>query len=161
MASNKSNRAQSPSSTNLIVFNSIDANTLLRNKTILRFWIRSIVKKEKKSLSFLSFNFCSDDYLLKMNKKFLKHNFYTDIITFDLCEDNFVSGDIYISLDRVKENAKSGGVLFHVELERVLIHGVLHLCGYKDKTEKEVAHMRKKEDNGLLLLNQLKKSYLT
>jgi rRNA maturation RNase YbeY len=87
-----------------------------------------------------------------MNKNYLKHDFYTDIITFDFSENNLISGDIYISKERVKENAAELNDAFHVELKRVMVHGVLHLCGYKDKTRAEKEKMRKKEDECLSLL---------
>ncbi len=95
---------------------------------------------------------CSDEYLLDINKKFLSHDYYTDIITFDYTEGKRISGELYISIDRVKENAKQLGVSFPNELHRVMIHGVLHLCGYKDKTRKDREMMRTKEDQKLKML---------
>ncbi len=100
----------------------------------------------------LSFVFCTDDYLLKVNKKFLNHDYYTDIITFDYNESNRVSGDLIISIDRVKENAITHQCSFHTELYRVIIHGVLHLLGYSDKTETQQKEMRELEN---LYLSQL------
>ena len=115
-------------------------------------WIVSEIEKENCELGNVNYIFCSDEYLLKMNIKHLDHDYYTDIISFDYCEDNLISGDLFISLDRIKENA----VLFGTnesEVYRVMIHGVLHLCGYKDDTEEESETMRKREDEALLRLD--------
>jgi len=101
---------------------------------------------EKKTLEEISYVFCSDNYLLKINQNHLNHDTYTDIITFDYSEGNLISSEIYISIDRVKENAKTHSAAILDELHRVIIHGVLHLCGYKDKTTKEAEAMRRKED---------------
>ena len=90
--------------------------------------------------------FCTDDYLLEINKTYLNHDFYTDIITFDYTMNGVISGDLFISVDRVKDNAESFSVSFDNELKRVIYHGVLHLCGYKDKTEKDEKEMREKEN---------------
>jgi rRNA maturation RNase YbeY len=98
-------------------------------------------------VNFISFNFCSDKYILELNNSSLKHNYYTDIITFELNQKNEeIEGDIYISIDRVKENAKVLNESIINELHRVIIHGVLHLCGYKDKSSKESKMMRNKEN---------------
>ena len=99
----------------------------------------------------LNFVFTNDETILKTNIQFLNHNTYTDIITFDYCEDNLISGDIIISTERVQENAKKFNAEFDTELKRVVIHGVLHLCGYKDKTAKDSEVMRKKENQALSL----------
>ena len=93
--------------------------------------------------------FVTDGYLLEMNKKHLNHDYYTDIITFDYCEGNIISGDLFISLDRVRENASTFDTPFLVELKRVMIHGVLHLCGHKDKTKEEEENMRSLENKYL------------
>lgn len=135
-----------------IMFNDIDLKTNFKNRTEIKKWIKKSVIKEGYKLGELSFNFCSDEELLKINIEHLNHNFYTDIITFELNEDGVVIGDIYISIDRVKDNAKQQGTTFTNELMRVLIHGVMHLCGYKDKTKKDAALMREKEDYYLSLL---------
>jgi probable rRNA maturation factor len=152
MVNSKLKQEQLLSLTELISFNNIDLNFTLKQKKHIRSWIQQSIQKESKKLSFISYNFCSDKYLLKINKKYLSHNDYTDIITFDLCEGKDISGDIYISIERVKENAKTNFTGFHVELCRVLIHGVLHLCGYKDKSDKDAKKMRSKEDFYLALL---------
>lgn len=135
-----------------IMFNDIDLKTNFKNRTEIKKWIKKSVIKEGYKLGELSFNFCSDEELLKINIEHLNHDFYTDIITFELNEDGVVIGDIYISIDRVKDNAKQQGTIFTNELMRVLIHGVMHLCGYKDKTKKDAALMREKEDYYLSLL---------
>ncbi len=119
-------------------------------RTQVKAVIRDLFKKEKTKLEQLQYIFCSDDYLLEINKQHLQHNYYTDIITFDLSEkSNAVIGEIYISVDRVKENARNYSVSFKQELLRVIFHGALHLCGYKDKTEKDQVLMRKAEDKYL------------
>ena len=101
---------------------------------------------EQKAIENLNFIFCSDAYLLEKNRQFLNHNTYTDIITFDYCKDQLIIGDVFISIERVKENAESFKVHFEKELDRVLIHGVLHLLGYKDKSDQEKIQMREKEE---------------
>lgn len=116
-------------------------------------WIDSVAKKEKYKVASLTFVFCSDSYLLNMNKDFLNHDYLTDILTFDLSEKkNVISGEIYISVDRVKENALAFKVPFKTELHRVIIHGVLHLMGYSDKGKANTLKMREKEDRCLSLL---------
>lgn len=115
-------------------------------------WIKSVIKKEKAVLSEINYIFCSDNYLLTLNQQFLNHNTLTDIITFNTSEQKGVlAADIYISLDRVKENADKFNVLFQDEIHRVMIHGVLHLLGFKDKKPAEKALMRKKEEACLSL----------
>lgn len=103
----------------------------------------------------LSYIFCTDDYLLSLNKQFLEHDTFTDIVTFDLSpSDKVLQGELYISTDRVRENAEVFGTGYHMELHRVIFHGALHLCGFGDKTPEEVVEMRKQEENCL-------KAYLT
>lgn len=121
------------------------------DKNLIINWLTASLKKEKKVPGELNFIFCSDKYLLKINREYLNHDFYTDIITFDYTQKNLVSGDIYISIDRVKENAATYRVSFQNELLRVIIHGVLHLCGYKDKTKAHARLMGEKEDYYLSL----------
>lgn len=115
-------------------------------------WLSSVVEPEGFSLSDLTLIFCSDDHLLKINQDFLEHDYYTDIITFDYCSDDLISGDLFISIDRVIDNAKYFNVTFDQELHRVIVHGVLHLCGYQDKSPEEETIMRQKESNALLLM---------
>lgn len=119
-------------------------------RTLVKEVIRNLFKKEKTKLEQLQYIFCSDEYLLTINKQHLNHNYYTDIITFDLSDKpDAVTGEIYISIDRVRDNAQTYQVSFKQELLRVIFHGALHLCGYKDKTEKDQALMRKAEDKYL------------
>ena len=109
-------------------------------------WIINSIINESKRVGDLCFIFCKDEYLLEKNIQFLNHNTYTDIITFDYCEGDIISGDIFVSIERVTENANEFGVNFEDELDRVLIHGVLHLAGYQDKSKEEINTMREKED---------------
>ena len=113
----------------------------------LIFWIQKTIESEAFQLQSLHFIFCKDDYLYKINRKFLNHDTLTDVITFPYSKKkNLIEGDIYISLERIKENANKYAVTFMQELKRVMIHGVLHLCGYGDKKKKEKIIMRKKEN---------------
>jgi len=115
-------------------------------------WIKRVALSEKKQIDQLNFIFCSDDYLLKINREYLNHNSYTDIITFPTNESPLViAGDIFISVERVKENAVAFDVDFTNELRRVIIHGVLHLIGFKDKSKDQKKEMREKEDAYLSL----------
>jgi len=115
-------------------------------------WILNCIKKYKKITGSINFIFCSDTYLLEINRKYLNHNYYTDIITFDYCEGDVINGDIYISIDRVEDNSKKFNSVFSIELHRVMIHGVLHLVGLKDSTEEEKLVMRNAEN---LCLNSM------
>ena len=118
----------------------------IADKSLLKKWIKKVVKIEGSAIAELNFIFCDDEYLLEKNNTFLKHDTLTDIITFDYSQKNMLTGDVYISIERVKENAQNYEVSFKNELHRVIIHGVLHLLGYKDKDEKHQKEMRKKED---------------
>ena len=109
-------------------------------------WLNQVISNEAKEEGDITYIFCNDDYLLEKNIRFLNHNTLTDVITFDYCEGNSVSGDIFISIERVKENSEVFKVDFLTELNRVMVHGLLHLLGYKDKTERESNLMRKKEN---------------
>lgn len=131
-----------------------DVSTRVENKKLIYNWISSVVISEKKTLGELAIILCSDEYLLDINKRFLDHHFYTDIITFDYCEGKVVSGELYISIDRIRENADKYKVGVFEELNRVIIHGVLHLCGYKDKTDKDMKRMRSKENEKLKMLTK-------
>ena len=117
-----------------------------------KIWLQQVIRKEGKVPGDIAYIFCDDDYMLERNVAFLNHDTYTDIITFDECVGNIVAGSILISLDRVGENAGAFGKSFENEFLRVLVHGTLHLCGYKDKTEEEAKTMRQKEDESLALL---------
>jgi rRNA maturation RNase YbeY len=116
------------------------------SKLQLKRFAKELVNDENKVLKDLSFVFTDDDYLLEVNKQYLDHDYYTDVITFDYSVFPLVSGDVMISLDRVKDNADSLGLNFELEFYRVVFHGLLHLCGYKDKQKEDVALMRSKED---------------
>lgn len=126
------------------------------HKDKLRLLLKEVCKQENAQLSFINCVFCSDEYLLQINKKHLKHNFLTDIITFDFSEKkDQIEGDLYISVDRVKENAKKYGDTFKTETIRVVLHGLLHLIGYKDKSEKEKKRMRVLENKYVSLYMEL------
>ncbi|MCR9286543.1 MAG: rRNA maturation RNase YbeY [Bacteroidetes bacterium] len=140
----------------IINFHSEEIDFILINVELKKSWVTKIIEQENKMLLLLNFIFCSDDYLHKINLEYLEHDTYTDIITFPLAEDPDIEGDIFISIDRVKENAIKFETSFENELNRVLAHGVFHLCGYRDKTEEEATLMRQKENQALLLLNQIK-----
>ncbi len=116
-------------------------------------WIKETIISEGKVPGDISFIFCSDNYLLEVNKQYLNHDYFTDIITFDYVDNSIISGDIFISCDRVKENAREFNTEFLNELSRIIIHGVLHLCGYKDKSKKDKLLMTQKEDFYLNLLS--------
>lgn len=138
-------------STLKIKFFFIDVKVSLSHREKLKSFILQIFKKEQKKVGSLNYIFCTDKYLLKINSRYLNHNYYTDILTFDLSTQNHVSGDIYISIPRVKQNAKKYSISFSSELKRVMFHGALHLCGHNDKTTLEISLMRKAENKLLLL----------
>lgn len=137
-------------------FHKEDVKFLLSHKQLIFNTLDKLLRKEKYKKGEINFIFCSDPYLKSINKKFLQHNYFTDIITFDYTTGGVVSGDIYISVDRVKDNAKTYSTSFNNELARVIFHGVLHLCGYKDKSPKDAKTMREKEDYYLSLLAKIK-----
>lgn len=138
-----------------IFFRSADRTLQLPDRTGLKEFIQSLFKKERKRLVSLTYVFCSDEYLLQINRDFLQHDFYTDIISFGLSEPGFpIEAEIYISLDRVKENAKTYGRSYKEEVLRVAFHGALHLCGYGDKKKREITLMREKEDHYLRLFEK-------
>lgn len=121
----------------------------LQNRKTLKRFIASMLQKESMAASgYINFIFCSDEELLTINQKFLNHDFYTDIVSFQLSEQEseVLEAEIYISIDRVRENSKALGISFKREFHRIIFHGILHLCGYKDKTEKEEKEMRRMED---------------
>ena len=133
-----------------IFFNNADKGTCLRFRTKLKAFISKQCQKEGVRIEALQYVFCSDAYLLDINKRFLNHDFYTDIISFDLSEQKgSLVGDVYISIERVKENAKTERNLYMHELLRVIFHGALHFCGYKDKKPADVKVMRSMEDKWL------------
>jgi len=130
-----------------------DFDDLLLNEIDLTNWISKVCSSENHEFGDISLIFCSDYYLLDMNRTHLDHDYYTDIITFDYTENQLVSGDLFISVDRVRDNASDFNVSFEHELHRVIIHGVLHLCGYKDKSNDEEKLMRTKENNALSMIS--------
>ena len=136
-----------------IIFHQEDISFRLKNIKKIKSWIEKSVALERGIVGDLNYIFCSDTYLHKINLEYLKHDTLTDIITFDYSEKKQISGDIFISIDRIKENALKFNQSTDIELNRVLIHGVLHLLGYKDKTPKEKETMRAKEDFYLTLLS--------
>ena len=128
----------------------LQQNISIRNRAALKLFISKIFKQEKRKLQNLSYIFCSDEYLLQINKASLQHDYYTDIITFDLSDSpHQITGEIYISTDRVRDNAATLGVAIKEELHRVIFHGALHLCGYKDKSPKHAKEMRAAEERCL------------
>jgi len=132
-----------------IFFHTIDVDPRLKQKRALKRWINNCVLAENKKPGDINVIFCSDDYLLEMNRTHLDHDYYTDIITFDFTNAEVISGDLYISLDRVQDNALQNQIQPEKELYRVIIHGVMHLCGYKDKTKNDALLMRQQEEKCL------------
>lgn len=126
----------------------------LKSKLVVKKWIKSVIEQYGKRVGDINFIFCSDPYLLEINKQFLGHDYYTDIITFDYCDGKIVAGDIYISIDTVEANAVEYSQTFENELHRVIIHGVLHLLGEDDHSEEDVKSMRAAEDKALAELAQ-------
>ena len=125
----------------------------LPNKALHRNWLKQVVISEGKVIGNINFIFCSDVYLLNVNQKYLSHDYFTDIITFDYCENNKMIGDIFISIDTVQKNSVEFKNTFPEELDRVLVHGILHLIGYKDDSENNKIEMRNKEDFYLYVLH--------
>lgn len=117
-------------------------------------WIKKVATSYGKSIGEIAYIFCNDDKILEVNREYLQHDYYTDIITFNYCENNIINGDIFISLDTVKSNSEQLGVPYELELHRVIIHGILHLCGIDDKGEGERAIMEKEENKALALLHE-------
>jgi probable rRNA maturation factor len=138
-------------SRNKIFFFSEDVKYKIQGKNKIRIWLEEVTLKEKKKHGNINIVLCSDEKLLRVNIIFLNHDFYTDIITFEYTEGDEISGEMYISIDRVRENAKKYTVSIFDELCRVIVHGLLHLYGYDDKKKKQMLEMRKKEDYYLSL----------
>tara|TARA_Y100000588_G_C13395137_1_gene560789 strand:+ start:35 stop:454 length:420 start_codon:yes stop_codon:yes gene_type:complete len=126
---------------------------VIQNKSDYVDWINRVIVSEGFSAGQIDYIFCSDDYLLELNKEYLNHDTFTDIITFDYRDGNTISGDIFISTDRVEDNAKKYDVAFSNELKRVMSHGVLHLAGYGDKSNKEKRIMREKEEEKIKMFH--------
>ena len=138
-----------------ITFSTGDRPFIFKQKENLKIFIETIFLKEKKKLAEINYVFCTDAMLLEINQNFLQHDYYTDIITFGLSEKNQpIEAEIYISIDRVKENAKDLHITYQQEMLRVLFHGALHLCGYKDKSKADIKLMRTKEDFYIGLYNK-------
>mgnify|MGYP000146081638 CR=1 FL=1 len=125
----------------------------LQNEDQFSEWISRVIFSENKKEGDINYIFCDDDFILDINQKYLEHDYYTDIISFDYSVGNELHGDIFISVDRVRENAEDFNVSFDDELKRVIIHGVLHYCGYKDKSELEERAMRAKEEEKMAMFH--------
>ena len=136
----------------MITFNSETSFTLKNQKKLVK-WISDVISSEGFQVGEINYIFCNDSYLNKINQEFLNHDTFTDIISFDYTLGKEVGGDIFISIERVLENAEKFNEVFENELHRVMIHGILHFMGYKDKTKKEKTLMRTKEDENIFTLN--------
>jgi probable rRNA maturation factor len=135
-----------PDRSQKVYFHDLQNISFLKERKRLKLFIGTIFKKEKIKLQELHYIFCSDDYLLKINQLYLNHDYYTDIITFDLSEGKGIIGEVYISIDRLKENANNFNSSYSKELHRLLFHGALHLCGYEDKRTSDKKQMTLRED---------------
>ncbi len=127
----------------------------LKSKLLIRRWIKTVAEQYNKRCKDINIIFCSDPALLEINKQFLGHDYYTDIITFDYCDDDKLSGELYISIDTVRANAVEYEQTFETELHRVIIHGILHLIGFDDHQENDIIQMRRGEEEALKLLGTL------
>lgn len=139
----------------MIAFFTEDTVFRFHCKTLTRNWLKSVSLNEKRHLGDINIIFCSDPYILDMNRKYLGHDYYTDIITFDYCEGEVLNGDLFISIDTVRANSEEYGTSFENELNRVIVHGLLHLIGYDDHTEEDINMMRSKENFYLNLRESL------
>lgn len=138
-----------------IYFSSENTKFDLKAKMKVKNWITNVIKAQNKRVGDISYLFCDDAYLIEVNREYLDHDTYTDIITFDYVEGNLISGDILISVERVAENAEQFNTTFEKELHRVIIHGILHLLGQKDKSDADAKMMRKKEEEALVLWDSM------
>lgn len=129
-----------------ISYSSVDTRQTIEGKRLVNQWLKGVIESENKKLDTITIVLCTDDYILKVNREFLQHDYFTDIITFDDSQGERLSGDLLISIDTVRSNAAEYGVSYRTELMRVVVHGVLHLCGYKDKSDSEAKQMREKEN---------------
>lgn len=132
-----------------------DTDFQFKPKRFTSDWLRTVAESEIRKLGQINVIFCSDNYILDINQRFLQHDYFTDIITFDYCEGSVLSGDLFVSVDSVRENALEYGTAFEDELNRVIVHGVLHLIGYDDHTDEDIAQMRTKENYYLELRRSL------
>ncbi|HLV46762.1 MAG TPA: rRNA maturation RNase YbeY [Flavobacterium sp.] len=130
-----------------------ETDFVIENESNYADWIVSVIQSEEKIAGEINYIFCDDDYLYDININYLNHNTLTDIISFDYTDGATISGDIFISVERVKENAAELGIDFHQELLRVMAHGVLHYCGYKDKSDEDAKLMRTKEDEKIKMFH--------
>ena len=128
-----------------------DTDFIFKGKTLNNKWLKLVAESEIRRIGDISIIFCSDNYILDVNQKYLNHDYFTDIITFDYCEGDKLSGDLFISVDSVMENSVEYGTEFKDELNRVIVHGILHLIGYDDHNKKDIEEMRKKENYYLSL----------
>ena len=128
-----------------------DTDIIFKGKTLNNKWLRLVAESEIRKIGNISIIFCSDNYILDVNQKYLNHDYFTDIITFDYCEGDKLSGDLFISVDTVRDNAVEYGSDFKDELNRVMVHGILHLIGYDDHCEEDIKEMRAKENYYLSL----------
>lgn len=138
-----------------VSFNFCDVSFNLKHRRILKRWLLGIAKKEQKKINRVHVNFCSDVYLLHINKQYLQKEYYTDIITFDYTKNNQIEGEMFISLDTVRHNAYSLNIPIHEELYRVMAHGILHMCGFNDATNRQQQIMRRKEEESLKILKKM------
>lgn len=132
-----------------------DTAFMYKDRRLTTRWLKEVALREGCKIGAVSVIFCSDPVILDVNRKYLGHDYYTDIITFDYCEEEVLNGDLFISVDTVRANAAEYGTLFHEELSRVIVHGVLHLIGYDDHSEADIAEMRMKENEYLELLKTM------
>ena len=128
-----------------------DTDFQFKNKTLNNRWLKLVAESEIRRIGQISIIFCSDNYILDVNQQYLQHDYFTDIITFDYCEGDMISGDLFISVETVRENSLEYGTEFSEELNRVIVHGILHLIGYDDHNDDDIAMMRKKENYYLSL----------
>lgn len=139
----------------MVTYHFEDTDFQFKNRKFNNMWLKMVVESEIKKLGQVAIVFCSDNYILDINQRYLQHDYFTDIITFDYCENNLISGDLFISVDSVKENSLFYGVDFETELKRVMVHGILHLIGYDDHTEEDIKVMREKENYYLEMRSKL------
>jgi len=140
---------------NTIFFHAEDISFTLGSENTISNWLLNLVELHNKKLGELNYIFCSDNYLLKLNQEHLKHDYFTDIITFDYCDKDLISGDLFISIDRIKENANTFRKTESNELNRVIAHGLLHLLGFTDKTADDIVEMRSMEEKALKMLENM------
>ena len=139
----------------MVTYHFEDTDFQFKNRKFNNMWLKMVIESEIKKLGQVAIVFCSDNYILDINQRYLQHDYFTDIITFDYCDNNLISGDLFISVDSVKENSLFYGVDFETELNRVMVHGILHLIGYDDHSEEDIKVMREKENYYLEMRSKL------